>query len=93
MEGVIKRIKEKWEGKAPERMYLGDKVWGFRAVLSNDGRYRFDVDTKGCNLAQLGIIKILHERIGEVLKESVKEKEVESRQQVYKEDEKDGNRI
>lgn len=87
MGGVIKKIKERWEGKAPERMYLGDKVWGFRAILNNDGRYRFDVDTKGCNLAQLGIIKILHERIGEVLKENVKEREVESRRAVYREDE------
>lgn len=61
------------KGKSEERIFLGDNIWGFRAVLDNKGRYRFDINTKSCNLSQLGILTLLHQRIGDELKACVKE--------------------
>lgn len=55
------------------------KIWGFRAILNEKGEFRFDVNTNGCNLGQLGVLTILHQKIGIALQKSSKPKDYMSR--------------
>lgn len=53
--------------RIPER-----KDYGFMARLSSSGEYKMHVDTKGANIAQMGVLILLHQKIGEYLHNSVK---------------------
>lgn len=46
--------------------------WGFRAFVTKEGQYRMDVDTYGMNISELGVLTILHQKIGEYLLKSAK---------------------
>jgi len=70
---IKKNLKKVWAGKTDQQKFVGNKIFGFRALLTNNGQYRFDINTTGCNLSQLGILTLLHQRIGDELKSNVKE--------------------
>jgi len=92
MAGNIKEaIKKIWAGRTEEKQFIGDKIFGFRALLSTDGRYRFDIDIKGCNLSQLGILTLLHQRIGDELKANVKETAIRDNDKWSSREDEDGN--
>lgn len=75
----------------PKKKKIDDdmpKVWGFSAMLDDTGRYKMDVNTNGCNFAQLSVLIALNEKIKEWLMKSIKE--IESQQTIIKnEDDED----
>lgn len=74
--------KQKYEGEVVNRDVKG-KNWGFRAILTQEGTYRFDIDTEGTNIAQISVLLMLNEKIKEVIMKSIKEKSrIEHREKV-----------